>query len=205
MTETSENFFTYGHLLHPSPVKSLDHFSTRILPLELRTEAYDLRLLNGGANRTNPYSAEEHLNLERWQNGQAVNKRLLYGKAAGRILIGEAALRNFGGGQEQEADRRIQRDAVLRIAGYAMDGGIDVRVAPYYVDQRGAATDEVIVASLEDGRTGVVEWRLKDCRFEEDPELVENVTNNFEYMWEQSLQDEARDAYLLRVAEWLKR
>ena len=161
-----------------------------------------MRLLNGGANRANPYSADEHMATGRWQGGQAVRERLQNGEAIGRILIGEAALRNFGGGQEG-TDQSIQRDAILYIAGSAMDG-IDIRVAPFSVDQRGAATDEVMVASLADGRTGVVEWRLKDCRFEEIPELVENVTNNFEHMWRQSLEGDARDAYLLEIAEWLR-
>lgn len=203
MTQAVENF-TYANLMHPAPVKSFDHFSTRILPLELRTKAYDLRLLNGGANRVDPYSADDHLVTERWQDGQALKNRLVRGDAAGRILVGEAALRNFGGGQDQEADRRIQRDAVLYIAGCAMDGSVDVRIAPYGVDQRGAATDEVMVASLADGRTGVVEWRLKNCKFDVDTRLVDTVTSNFDYMWDQSLRGDERDTYLFEIAAWLK-
>ncbi len=191
--------FAYAQLKDPT-VESIDEFAFRILPLELRTPEYDKRLLNGGVNKANPYSSAEHLATDRWQDGQDVKNRIEQGQITARIAIGEAALRNFGGG-DPEVDRQIQQRALKHIAVYALAG--HARVVPYSVDTRGAATDYLMVVRFTDKDTLTVDWSLSGGRSRNDPQLVDRTTNNLNEIWEDSLSGPAAADYLRDLASEL--
>lgn len=190
--------FTYKQLVNPS-VTSFAHFAFRLIPLELRTPSYDLRLLNGGANQDRPYSVADHLETERWNSGQAVQQRVLARETTARIAISEAALQNFGGGGKEEDDRRIQQEAISYIAFCALEG-VDVRVVPLSADTRGAGTDDFMVADFEHEGSKVVTYNLSGGTIHDDPKLVAQTIANFEEIWQNSLSKEASIAHLQGVA-----
>jgi|GEM_PF-4037202 len=176
--------FNYGNLLHPEPVTSLDHFSFRVIPGELRTAEYDLRLLNGGANKPQPYSPEEHVKTDRWKYAQTIQRLILSKETASRLAIHEAALRNYGGGNP-ETDKEVQQRAVRHIARLAT-GGANVGIVPYSADIRG--TSEVaMIAGFDNSAPIAATYDLWGGRMSDDPSRVERASINFDDIWGQSL------------------
>lgn len=188
-----------GQLLRPTPAQTIDHFSSLWLPPPLRTASYDRRALNGGANRAAPFSAEDHIQTPRWQNSQELGKRLLGKLTHGRFAITEGAIHNSGGGHFKKENHRIHHGALGYVVMMATSG-VDVRVLPNGADLTGSAYGDFTLATYPDRLPALF---TNDGRgtVTHNPQSVNQMIDNFNFMWEEQALPAAESVDYLREAQ----